>query len=58
MAVEVCSAGLLTTVQDIDRTGYASRGFVESGACDKHAMRLANMLTGNEKAADRTAVLE
>lgn len=54
--MEVCNAGLLTTVQDIGRTGYASRGFRENGACDKYAMRLANMLAGNEP--DRTAVLE
>ena len=58
MAMEICSAGPLTTVQDMGRTGFAARGFQENGACDKYAMRVANLLAGNRADPDRAAVLE
>ena len=58
MAMEILSAGPLTTVQDAGRTGFAARGFQESGACDKYSMRTANLLAGNLSAPDRAAVLE
>ena len=47
MAMEVITAGALTTVQDLGRFGFAAQGFGTSGACDRHAMRLANALLGN-----------
>lgn len=47
MAMEIVSAGPLTTVQDLGRIGYAAQGFQESGACDKYSLRLANLLVGN-----------
>lgn len=47
MALEIISAGPLTTVQDLGRVGYAAQGFQESGACDKYALKLANLLVGN-----------
>lgn len=47
MALEIISSGPLTTVQDLGRTGYAAQGFQESGACDKYALKLANLLVGN-----------
>lgn len=47
MALEIISAGPLTTVQDLGRYGYAAQGFQESGACDKYSLKLANLLVGN-----------
>lgn len=41
------SAGALTTVQDLGRSGYAQVGVPHSGALDQPAHRLANLLVGN-----------
>lgn len=46
---EVLRSGPLTTVQDLGRRGHAELGFAECGACDKYALRLANLLCGNEE---------
>lgn len=40
--------GLLTTVQDLGRTGFGPIGVSPSGACDPVALRLGNLLVGNE----------
>ena len=48
-------AGLLTTVQDLGRTGYQRFGMPVSGVMDAFAMRLANILVGNKQTE---AVLE
>jgi biotin-dependent carboxylase-like uncharacterized protein len=40
-------AGLLATVQDLGRPGYAHLGVPHSGAVDVPALRLANRLVGN-----------
>lgn len=53
--LEVIKPGMLTTIQDLGRSGYQQYGIVVSGAMDKYAMRMANLLTGNEENA---AVLE
>lgn len=45
--VEVEKAGLLTTVQDGGRTGKQVFGVSVSGAMDRFAMRVANLLVGN-----------
>ncbi len=58
MALHIISPGLLTTVQDNGRSGYAGMGIQENGACDKYAARLANLLAGNYKDPERTAVIE
>ena len=59
MALEIMEAGPLTTVQDRGRRGFAAFGYQESGACDKYAMELGNILAGNEKTGDSgQAVLE
>lgn len=59
MAMEILEAGPLTTVQDMGRRGYLSRGYQESGACDKYAMRTANLLCGNRAfGGTKAAVLE
>jgi antagonist of KipI len=47
--------GLLTTVQDLGRPGFGPLGVSPSGAADPVALRLGNMLVGNEQG---TAALE
>jgi biotin-dependent carboxylase-like uncharacterized protein len=53
--IEVVRPGLLTTVQDLGRTGYAHLGVGRSGALDQSALIRANRLVGN---ADGAAGLE
>jgi antagonist of KipI len=48
MKVFVRSAGFLTSVQDLGRTGYRQSGISIGGALDSHALRVANALVGNE----------
>lgn len=55
MTIEVLRPGQLTTVQDLGRPGHQHEGVPESGAMDRHAARLANMLVGND---DGDALLE
>lgn len=47
MTIEVIKPGLLTTLQDSGRPGYAHLGVGRSGAFDVPALRIANMLCGN-----------
>lgn len=54
-AVRIDRPGLLATVQDLGRPGFASRGIARSGALDRAALRLANRLVGN---AEGEAALE
>lgn len=58
MALEILFAGPMTTVQDLGRQGYAGRGYRRCGACDKYAMRLANLLAWNLSGEDNSPVLE
>lgn len=51
MNVTVVRAGFLTTVQDLGRTGFRQYGVSLGGALDLHAMRVANLLVGNEEGA-------
>jgi antagonist of KipI len=51
MKVFVRSAGFLTSVQDLGRTGYRQSGISIGGALDSHALRVANALVGNEDSA-------
>jgi antagonist of KipI len=44
-------AGMLTTVQDLGRTGHRAAGVPLSGAMDAFALRLANLLVGNVETA-------
>ena len=55
MAIEVKKPGLATTVQDLGRPGYYDVGIPLSGAMDRFAARVSNMLVGNDEGA---AVLE
>jgi antagonist of KipI len=43
--------GLLTTVQDLGRHGWAAFGVPVAGALDEEALRLANRLVGNAESA-------
>lgn len=45
--LRVVRAGLLATVQDLGRAGFAQLGVPRSGAVDRGALRLANRLVGN-----------
>jgi antagonist of KipI len=51
MRVRVLSAGYLTSVQDLGRTGFRESGVSVGGALDPHALRVANALVGKEENA-------
>jgi biotin-dependent carboxylase-like uncharacterized protein len=53
--LEIVSPGILATVQDTGRRGYAPIGVAPSGAADSYACRLGNLLVGN---LETTAVVE
>jgi antagonist of KipI len=55
MTAVVERAGFLTSVQDLGRTGLRQFGVSTSGALDSFALRVANLLVGNDAA---TAGLE
>ena len=44
-------AGFLTSVQDLGRTGVREFGVASGGALDPHALRVANLLVGNNESA-------
>lgn len=58
MAIEILNVGPMTTIQDLGRRGYGSKGYRECGACDKYAMRIANLLAWNLSENDNSAVIE
>lgn len=49
MGISVLNPGLLTTIQDFGRYGYQKFGVIVSGAMDTYAMRLANIVVGNDE---------
>ena len=49
--IRVLSPGLLTTVQDLGRPGFGALGVPPGGAADAHALRLGNLLLGNDEGA-------
>lgn len=53
--LRVINPGMLTTVQDLGRPGFASMGVPAGGAADSLSLRIANRLVGN---ADNAAGLE
>nr|WP_298681609.1 biotin-dependent carboxyltransferase family protein [uncultured Dongia sp.] len=55
MAIKILAPGLSTTVQDLGRPGYYHLGIPLSGGMDRFALRVANLLVGNDEGA---AVLE
>jgi len=48
---EVLSPGIMSTVQDLGRFGCARYGVAASGALDGFAMRVGNLLVGNDENA-------
>src|SRR5438477_7879921 len=44
-------AGFLTSVQDLGRTGFRESGVSLGGALDTHALRVSNLLAGNDESA-------
>lgn len=55
MGIRVLKAGMLTTVQDLGRTGYQSQGFSVAGIMDVRSFKIANLLLDNP---ENEAVLE
>lgn len=49
MGIKVIKAGMLSTIQDLGRNEYRKDGVIESGAMDKDALRLGNLLLGNQE---------
>jgi len=47
--IEVIKGGALSTVQDLGRYGYQRFGVPVSGAMDQFALRVGNLLVGNEE---------
>ncbi|SDC35075.1 antagonist of KipI [Terribacillus halophilus] len=46
---QVIKPGLLTTFQDLGRTGYQEYGVVVAGAMDDFSLQIANLLVGNNR---------
>ena len=42
MGIRILKAGMLTTVQDLGRTGYQSQGFSVAGVMDVRSFKIAN----------------
>ena len=51
MPIHVKDPGFFSTVQDLGRDGYAHLGISPNGAADRLALRIANLLVGNEENA-------
>jgi len=51
MQLLVTRAGFLTTIQDLGRKGARQFGVSAGGALDPHALRVANLLVGNDPGA-------
>lgn len=51
MKATAIRAGFLTTVQDLGRIGLREFGVSPGGALDPHALRVANLLVGNDESA-------
>jgi len=50
VTIRVVSGGLQTTVQDLGRIGHQRSAIPVGGAMDRVALRIANMLVGNDEA--------
>ena len=53
--VRILKGGMMTTVQDLGRTGYQSQGFSVAGVMDVRSFKIANLLLDNP---ENEAVLE
>ncbi|MDR1940265.1 MAG: biotin-dependent carboxyltransferase family protein [Clostridiales bacterium] len=54
MGIKITNVGPVSTIQDAGRTGFMAFGFQASGAMDKTAFNIANILVGNDK--DESAI--
>jgi allophanate hydrolase subunit 2 len=50
--IRVIDPGMLTTVQDHGRTGWAGIGVGRGGAADTLSLRIGNRLVGNDERCD------
>jgi antagonist of KipI len=50
MSATISRAGFLTTIQDLGRLDFRESGVSLGGALDQHALRVANLLVGNNEA--------
>ncbi len=55
MGISILKGGMMTTVQDLGRTGYKSKGFSVAGVMDVRSFKIANLLLDNP---ENEAVLE
>ena len=55
MGIRILKGGMLTTVQDLGRTGYQRQGFGVAGVMDVRSFKIANLLLDNP---ENEAVLE
>ena len=55
MGIRILKPGMLTTIQDLGRTGYQSQGFGVSGVMDVRSFKIANLLLDNP---ENEAVIE
>jgi len=51
LKIDITRAGFLTSVQDLGRLGFRQFGVSVGGALDSHALRVANLLVGNDESA-------
>ena len=51
MSMTAERAGFLTSIQDLGRTGFRQFGVSSGGALDSFALRVANLLVGNDEGA-------
>lgn len=49
MGIRIIKAGMMTTVQDLGRTGYQSQGFSVAGVMDARSFKIANLLLEDRK---------
>jgi biotin-dependent carboxylase-like uncharacterized protein len=49
--IEILSSGPMNSVQDLGRPGYLDQGIGRGGAMDRPALRIANLLAGNDEGA-------
>ena len=47
MSLKIVKAGMLDSIQDMGRYGYQQVGINPTGAIDKYAAAIANILVGN-----------
>jgi biotin-dependent carboxylase-like uncharacterized protein len=49
--IEILTSGSMNSVQDLGRPGYLDQGIGRGGAMDRPALRIANMMAGNDEGA-------